>query len=107
MSVHNTISSRTAIKLPISLIAACVVGIAIAWWSQFEAHKQYDNERFADLYKYVNKKADDRYTASEARQFAKSIEQRFKDEQRANNSEHRSIQRQLDHLEKEINRISK
>ena len=103
--VSNTINRRTSVKLPLTFIASCLVGIAVSGWAQFQAHQQYDIKRFAEVYQYIERKAADRYSGTEARQFAQSIEQRFKDEQRANSIEHRSIQRQLDHHEKEINRI--
>jgi hypothetical protein len=105
--LRDNITARTSVKLPIGLIASIVVGIAAAWWAQFESHKHYDNERFTELRNYINKKASDRYTSSEARQLTESLKQRFRDEERANNSEHRSLQRQLDQHEKEINRLSK
>jgi uncharacterized protein HemX len=105
--VSSDISSGTNVKFPISLIAGAMVGIAVAWWSQFEAHKQYDNERFNELQTYINRKAADRYTASQAKQFEESVKQRFNDSQRSNDHNFRSLQRQIDHIEKEINGLGK
>ena len=101
----STISVRTSVKLPIGAIAGIVVGIAAFWYAQFEQHKAYDNERFNDLREYVDRKASDRYTKSQASERAKSVEQRFSDMEKKNDLEHKTLQRQIDHQTRENERV--
>ena len=103
--VRTDITTRTSVKFPIGLIAGIVVGAAAAGWSQFEAHKQYDDERFNELYRDINKKASDRYTGTQARQFEESVKQRFIDVEKTSVSERKGLQIQLNECMREIKRL--
>ena len=103
--VRTDITTRTSVKLPIGLIAGIVVGIAAAWWSQFEVHQQYDDERFNELYREIHKKASDRYTGTQARQFEESVKQRFIDIEKTAVSERKGLQLQLNECMREVKRL--
>ena len=98
--VRGDITNGTSVKLPIGLIAGAMAGIALAWWSQFEAHKHYDNERFDELRSELYKKASDRYTGTQARQFEESVKQRFLDIEKANAAERRTLQYQIEECQR-------
>ena len=112
----GSIDSRTNIKLPISFIVSGLVGLAIFSFSQWQAHLAYDNERFKaerehSTYLFekirteIDKKTASRYTAVEARQYQESIKQRLLDIERSNDKTHKSLQRQLDELHEQLDRI--
>ena len=96
----NTISYRTNIKLPIGIIAGGLVGLSMLAFTQWQAHLALDNERYEALRSYIERKTASRYTANEAAKHEKQIEQRLQDIKERNAAEHRSLQRQLDLLEK-------
>ena len=96
----SSISYRTNIKLPISLIVGGLVGASLFGLSQWQAHLALDNERYEALRTTIERKTAARYTANEAAKHEKQIEQRLQDIKERNAAEHRSLQRQLDLLEK-------
>lgn len=96
----DTISYRTNVKLPIGLITGGLVAFAVFGFSQWQAHLQYDEQRFQAARDYTDKKTASRYTGNEAAKHEKQIEQRLQDIKEKNAAEHRSLQRQLDLIEK-------
>lgn len=107
--VSDNISPGTSVKLPISLISIALAGVLSFGWAEFEQHREIDQKRFEDaserinrkvfeLREYVDKKSSDRYTAVEARQREKSVEQRFSDAEKRNDAQHVGLQRQIDNI---------
>ena len=103
--LDDGISYRTNIKFPISIIFLGMVGLATWSFSQWQAHLHYDNERFKETRDYIDKKTAERYTAVEARQYQESVKQRLYDIEKTNEKMHESIQRQLNSLQKQIDRL--
>ena len=106
-NTSNTLDSRTNIKLPIWYIAGGMVSFSLFLYAQLEIHKRDDDKRFSDVHTFIEQKAADRYTSTEARQHEESVKQRLFDIEKRNETTHSSFQRQIDRNAKDIALISR
>ena len=105
----NTISSGTNVRLPIGLIAGIVVGAVAFLYAQIELHHRESQQKFNTIHRDTEQKFVsvyefiERKSSKEATEYKKQVEQRFQDTKEKNDAEHRSLQRQLDTVDREVN----
>ena len=94
----DTISSRTSVKLPISLVAGVVVGFAAFLYAQQQIEHAANERKHKETREIIDAKASDRYTGHEARQHAESIKQLLMAIKDKNDASHADFQRQINRI---------